>query len=74
MKKGEAETALRALCHDWRAARGLSGTPVGELSGADFLSWIRKNYPQYLRFRSTMSVEDMVEMWFADEFGQRWRY
>ena len=73
MKKDECEQAIRSLCHNWREARGLSGAPPSELSFSDFISWLRQNYSQYLKFRTSTSVDYDAEMWFDQEFEQTWR-
>jgi hypothetical protein len=73
VKKEECEQAIRSLCHKWREASGLSATPPGELSFADFIAWVRQGYSQYLSFHTTTSVEYDAELWFDQEFQQSWR-
>jgi hypothetical protein len=74
MKKAEAESAIRHLCHVFAKERGLSMQPDAEPSFGEFLNWVRDNYPSYLNFRSVESVHSAVEWWWADEFQQKWRY
>ncbi|SDJ28488.1 hypothetical protein SAMN04244581_03614 [Paracoccus denitrificans] len=47
---------------------------TGNPSFGDFLRWVRENHPSYLDFRTTGSVSDTVEWWWAQEFKQTWRY
>ena len=60
VKKGEAETAIRALCYQWAAECGIRPDPNGDPrefhpSFTAFTRWMQeKGYGQYLRFRSTM--------------------
>ncbi|HEY9714002.1 MAG TPA: hypothetical protein V6C72_11060 [Chroococcales cyanobacterium] len=72
MVKAECEKAIRHLCHQWRKAAGLDGTPTSQLSFSSFLSWVQQNYASYLAFRTSTSAEYDVEMWFDDEFKQNW--
>jgi hypothetical protein len=53
VRKQESEKAIRALCHQWREARGFSSTP----SFTDFLAWVRQNDPRYLQFNTSTSVD-----------------
>lgn len=73
MKKAECEKAVRSLCHDWRDTCGFMTTPMDKLNSYSFLSWLRENHPHWLKFRTTTSVEDDVELWFDQEFKQMWR-
>ena len=73
MKKPEAETGVRYLCHQWADLRGVTPDPSVQPNFGDFMTWMRQNYPEYLVFRSTMPVSEVVEMWFDDEFKQTWR-
>lgn len=74
MKKDECERAVRSLCHEWRTVKGLSATTTYDLNIADCMSWIKRNHPEFFKFRSTMGADDTVEMWIADEFRQRSKY
>jgi len=73
MKKDEAESAIRHLCHVWRTESGRSSTPEGDLYFSDFLTWVEQKYPQCLTFRSRVPALDVVETWFDQEFKQSWR-
>lgn len=70
MQKSQCESAIRHLCHDWRRHAGLTETPAGQLSVVAFMSWVQSHYPDYLKFRSSISVRYDVELWFDQEFGQ----
>ncbi len=72
MKKAEAETAIRWLCHEWRKVKGYSGIPTDDLSFIDFMSWLEDHYPRYLTFRSRVSNDYLVELWFDQEFKRMW--
>lgn len=74
MKKAEAKSLVKILCHVWRKDAGLDGTKTSDLRFSDFLIWLEKNRPDCLSFRSTMSAANDVELWFDQEFGQIWRY
>lgn len=73
MTKREAEKAIRHLCHKWAELRGIIIAPETAPSFGDFIAWIRENYPDYLRFRSTTGAEYDIEMWFDQEMKQTWR-
>ncbi|SMF82956.1 hypothetical protein SAMN06265365_14826 [Tistlia consotensis] len=73
MKKAEAESHIRSLCHDWRRETGQDHVPAGELSPAQFITWLRQRYPQVLRFRTSLSIDYDVEFWFDQEFKLSWR-
>lgn len=73
MKRAEAETAIRSLCHRWASLRGIPVSPASHPSFADFLAWLRENHPACLSFRSTAGAEYDAEMWFDQEMKQAWR-
>jgi hypothetical protein len=74
MKKHDCEKAIRALCHQWSEARGLSGGQLEHPSFSDFKSWLStQGYAHYLRFRSLRGPEGDAEQWFDEEFKQTWR-
>jgi hypothetical protein len=73
MKKAESESAIKHLCHKWREDCGLLSTPPEKLSFREFFTWLNHNYSQYLRFRTSLSVERDVELWFDEELGLMWR-
>ena len=73
MTNQEAEQGIRHLCYEWAKLRGVPVPSVDQPSFSDFLSWVRQNYGPYLTFRTTGSVENQVERWFDDVFGQNWR-
>ena len=73
MKKREAETALRHLCHVWREKTGRASVSENQLHFSDYLSWVQEHYGLYLSFRSVMPVNDVVETWFYLVFHQTWR-
>ena len=70
MKRDECERAIRYLCRRWREIAGFSKTPPEELMFSNFISWIRRNYPRYLKFHTKISVDYDAELWFAQEFNQ----
>jgi len=72
MKKGDAESAIRALCHTWKA-ECFPATTTNDLHFSDFAKWIRDRQPDLFEFRSTMGAIANAERWFDDEFGQAWR-
>lgn len=71
MKKDEAETALRSLCHDWAREAGVQ-QQVGKLhSFAAFRSWLEhRGHGHYLDFRSVRGARADAETWFDQEMGQ----
>ena len=72
MMKGEAEKAIRALCHQW--GEGLTAAERKHPTFDSFKSWLQaKGYSHYLKFRSTAGPEYDAEMWFDQEFKQTWR-
>jgi hypothetical protein len=73
LTKGESEQAIRHLCHKWRHDCGYARASEGDLSFSQFYSWLEQLYPNYLRFQTTASVRDDIEMWFDQEFKQTWR-
>ncbi len=73
MKKGECETFIRELCRKWGKRHGVSASPASQPSFQEFISWVRQNYPAYLKFKTSTSVEYDAEMWFDQEFKQTWR-
>jgi hypothetical protein len=75
MKKKECETAIRALSHQWREARGLP-PPDGttQYSFSDFKTWLQeKHCSSYLDFRSVRGADGDAEDWFDREMKQAWR-
>jgi hypothetical protein len=73
MKKDECERAIRHLCHEWARLRGIQIDTQVQPSFGDFYSWVRDNYPSYLKFRSRVDSRSEVERWFDQEFKQTWR-
>jgi hypothetical protein len=79
VNRGEAETAIRALCYQWAAERSIRPNPNADPrefhpSFSAFTRWMQEEgYDRYLRFRSTMGPEYDAEMWFDQEFKQTWR-
>ena len=75
MKKGEAEKAIRYLCHEWEKSKGVRYGASDDPDFSEFKSWLNENgYSHYLNFRSRMGPDHDAEMWFAQEFKQMWRY
>lgn len=74
MTKGEAETAIRHLCHEWEKDKGVQFGPADHPSFSEFTTWLsRKGYSHYLDFRSRMGALYDAEVWFDQEFNQMWR-
>lgn len=73
MKKSEAEQAIRHLCSEWGRLRGVVPDPDSQPDFYEFMSWLKANYPECLKFRSTTPVSYDVELWFDQEFKQTWR-
>lgn len=74
VKKGEAEEAIRHLCHEWAKECGIPREPVDQPSFSAFTSWLgTKGYSHYLRFRSVRGASRDAEDWFDKEFKQTWR-
>lgn len=72
MKKPEAESAIRYLCHEWAKIQSEDEMPHPSFSS--FTNWLYgKNYGHYLEFRSTMGPLYDAEMWFDQELQQTWR-
>ena len=73
MTKSEAETAIRALSHDWAREKGIN-IGVDHASFYDFKAWIQsKGYSRYLNFRSLSGADYDAEAWFDQEMKQTWR-
>lgn len=74
MTKGEAEKAVRHLCHEWEKDQGVHYGPTDHPSFSEFTTWLgRKGYSHYLNFRSRTGALYDAEMWFDQEFRQMWR-
>jgi hypothetical protein len=73
MKKPEAERQIRYLISQWSNTEEFRHIPKGELRFSAFHSWLEQNWPDLLKFRSVMPVDDEVERWFDQETGQTWR-
>ena len=74
MKRAECEKAIRSLCHRWSKAVDLSAVELAHPSFSAFKAWLReKSYSHYLDFRSVQGAEADAEMWFTEEFKQKWR-
>ena len=74
MKKSEAESAIRHLCHVWGDEVGIARAPESEPSFIAFANWLNdKGYGHYLSFRSARSPRADAELWFDEEFRQMWR-
>lgn len=73
MKKSEAEAQIRSLCHDWRDEAGLAAVPPEKLQFSSFYAWLKQRSPNCLQFRSPMSPEYFIELWFDQEFNQIWQ-
>jgi hypothetical protein len=72
MIRAEAKKALCSLMHVWRKEAGYDELSESQLSSGEFMGWVRDNYPHYLKFRSSTTVEYDVELWFDREFKQAW--
>lgn len=68
MTKGEAEKAIRQLCHQWRRSEGLVHTPADDLNFSAFYDWVARNHAAQLEFRTTSNVRYNVQVWFDREF------
>ncbi len=68
MTKGEAEKAIRALCHQWRRAEGYSHTAESDLNFSAFYDWVARNHGSKLEFKTTSDVRYNVQLWFDREF------
>jgi hypothetical protein len=66
--KGEAEKAIRQLCHQWRRAEGYSHTAEADLNFSAFYDWLARNHPARLDFKTTSGVRYNVQVWFDREF------
>ena len=73
MKKPDAEREIRALVWVWRQQEPQRGLEKNQLHFSDFFRWIKDNSPGHLKFRSTVPIDYLIEMWFDDELKQRWR-
>lgn len=66
MKKTEAESAIRSLCHDWVSQQ--TNAELVHPSFSNFATWLEANqYGHYLKFRSLAGPEYDAEMWFDAE-------
>lgn len=72
MKKADAEKRIRWLISKWRHEHWEKQFPNTEPSFVSFYSWVADIDPQSLDFRSSISVNYDVELWFDDETGQSW--
>jgi hypothetical protein len=66
--KGEAEKAIRQLCHHWRRTEGYTHTPEADLNFSAFYDWVARNHGSRLEFKTTSDVRYNVQMWFDQEF------
>lgn len=75
MKKADAEKAIRSAFSEWLKAHPDRNIhkPGYYSSFIDFHKWLQEIHPQYLKFRSTTPVPDLVEMWFDDEVSKKRR-
>ncbi len=74
MRKDESESAIRALCHQWKKERNLGPAELEHPSFSDFKAWAQASgYGQYFQFPSVMGADYDAEMWFDQEFSQMWR-
>ena len=73
MKKSDRERKVKALISVWRQEEPQRGVPNEQLHCSDFIRWLRIHYPELLKFKGTLSVEDQIELWFDNELKQRWR-
>jgi hypothetical protein len=68
MKKSEAKPEIIALMHTWRDAE-CPDTPTDRLSSIAFRSWLQRNSPGHMRFKSPITgVNYDIDMWFDNEF------
>jgi hypothetical protein len=76
MKKDECEEAIRALCGKWSQIKGYNGLSNDTIhpSYSEFKDWCQKSgYGRYFKFRAYPSTDYVAEIWFDQEFKQRWR-
>lgn len=74
MKKSDVLAALPALETEWRRTLDMPNGSADQLDGAIFVHWLEFHYPEYLKFRSVQPPADVIEMWFARETHQMWKY
>lgn len=74
LRKSDAEEGIRFLCTTYAEAHSIPLDGTGDPSFGDFYRWLRENHSAYLSFRTTGSVADQIERWWAEEFKQTWRY
>jgi hypothetical protein len=72
VKKDEAKVAIVSFIDRWHEAE-CPEIPRGELRFSPFYSWLQRNSPGHLRFKSSTRVKDDVERWFDTETKQNWR-
>lgn len=71
MKKDEAESAIRHLCHVWARETGVQRQVGKLLSFGAFRSWLDdRGYDHYLDFRSVRGARADAEAWFDQEMSQ----
>ena len=70
MKRDECKRATPTLVDIWRKERGLENTPPNGLSFYGFRAWLSEHHPEYLKFRTSISVEYDLEMWFDSAVRQ----
>jgi hypothetical protein len=74
MKKSEAETAIRRLCHEWAKEVHFDPTSGQHPRFSEFKLWLReKKYSHYLVFRALAGADADAERWFDEELKQRRR-
>lgn len=79
MKRDECEKAIRGLCHQWAIETGVSRDHKAdpEPSVYKFKTWMHQNgHGRFLEFRTLKgySADEWIEIWFAQEMKQAWRY
>ena len=70
MPKAEAVKFVRSSASTWFAEVGQPPEPDFD----DYLKWALRRRSDLLRFRSVMGPREDLEMVWAKELKQRWRY
>jgi hypothetical protein len=74
MKKDEAETQIRYLCHEWARHKNYSTDGSVDPSFSEFQNWVRdQGYGSVFDFRARGGPIYYANLWFDDVFKQTWK-
>jgi hypothetical protein len=74
MEKTEVKKAMPHLIDQWVKTSGNEKTSPNKLVDGEFISWLRENHPEYLKFRTTTGVIYDIENWFDQYVKEKIRF